>query len=297
MHRSGTSTVTRAINLLGVQLGEPAKMMPPTPDNAEGYWEHLEFYDLQVRLLAKLGRSWDIAEPWPAGWLEAEAIQPFKAELAQLIAANFANQPLWGWKEPRTCLLLPLWREVLEKSGTKLSCLFVVRNPVDVAGSLFRRDGVPFHKALGIWFHYNIVALRDAAGLPTVFLSYERLLAAWEPELRRCAAALKLDWPKDELQHRVAMADFIKPGLRHHESAPEQVLELPQPVQELYHALMEASQQPGSTPSHGFAETVNRLARDFHGYASFFPRDTTVQNYGPITRHWLRLQKSLGKQF
>ena len=47
MHRSGTSTVARAVNLLGVSLGEDAKMMPPSPDNPEGYWEHVEINDFQ----------------------------------------------------------------------------------------------------------------------------------------------------------------------------------------------------------------------------------------------------------
>ena len=135
MHRSGTSTVARAINLLGVPLGDEAKMMPASADNTEGYWEHLEIYDLQNRLMARLERGWDTAGPLPVGWLQSEIVQPFKVELARIVAANFGGLPLWAWKEPQTCLLLPLWREVLEKADTKLSCLFVVRSPVDVAGS------------------------------------------------------------------------------------------------------------------------------------------------------------------
>jgi hypothetical protein len=296
MHRSGTSTVTRAINLLGAHLGEDAKMMPSSPANPEGYWEHLEINDLQIRLLARLGRNWDTAEPLPERWLQSDAIRPFKDELARLVAANFAGHSLWAWKEPRTCLLLPLWREALEKTGTKLSCLFVVRSPVDVASSLFRRDAVPFNKALGIWFHYNIAALKDAAGLPIVFLNYDHLLASWEPELRRCAATLGLDWPKDELQHREAMNSFIQPGLRHNQSSLDQLQELPQPVQELYQVLLEASTQP-STPDHRFDETINRLSKDFHAYASFFQNGSALPPRNRGTRTWHRWQKSFRKHF
>ena len=273
MHRSGTSTVARAINLLGVHLGEPAKMMPPSPDNQEGYWEHLDINDLQNRLMARLEVGWDTVKPLPEGWLQSEIVRPFKDDLAQIVAANFSGHALWAWKEPQTCLLLPLWRETLEKAETKLSCLFVVRSPVDVAGSLMRRDAIPFDKALGIWFHNNIVALKDAAGLPIVFSSYDRLLAAWEPEMRRCAAALDLDWPKDEARYREAMNAFIKPDLRHNQSSLDQLQKLPYPVQELYQVLLEASNQP-SLYDHRSEATINRLARDFHAYTSFFPANT-----------------------
>ncbi len=272
MHRSGTSTVARAINLMGVYLGDAGKMMPGTADNAEGYWEHLEIYDLQVRLLDRLDRDWNIAEPLPEGWLQSEAVKPFKAELAGIIAANFGGRQLWAWKEPRSCILLPLWREVLEGTQTKLSCLFVVRSPVDVASSLMRRDGIPFSQALGIWFHYNLAALKDAAGLPMVFLSYEQLLTAWEPEIHRCAATLNLDRPANEQKYREAMNAFIQPGLRHNQSSAVRLLELPHPVQELYQVLLEACRQ-SSAGDGRLMETVNRLSKDFHAYASFFPKE------------------------
>jgi hypothetical protein len=269
MHRSGTSTIARAINLMGVYLGDESKLMPATQANAEGYWEHLEIYDLQRRLLERMGWDWDVSEPLPEGWAKSAAVQPYKDELAQIIEINFGSRPLWAWKEPRSCLLLPLWREVLNQAETKLSCLFVVRNPVEVASSVMRRDGVSFNKALGIWFHYNIVALKDAAGLPISFLSYEHLLENWEPELRRCAAALGLAWPMDEAKFRAAMRAFIQPGLRHNRAGADRLQTLPAPVRELYQLLLDAS----SLPIHDnrFEEKINQLSQEFHDYAGFFP--------------------------
>lgn len=271
MHRSGTSTVARAVNLMGVYLGEESMMMPATQANAEGYWEHLEIYDLQLRLLERMGWDWDVSEPLPAGWAKSEAVRSYQEELARILAKNFGGRALWAWKEPRSCLLLPLWREVLTQAEIKLSCLFVVRNPVEVAGSVMRRDGVPFNKALGVWFHYNIVALKDAAGLPTVFLSYERLVENWEPELRRCAAALALKWPKDEAKFSAAMNGFIQPGLRHNRAGADKLLTLPTPVRDLYQLLLDASSLP--VYDHRFEEKINRLSQEFHDYAGFFPNE------------------------
>ena len=296
MHRSGTSAVTRAVNLLGVHLGAPVKMMPANPENPEGYWEHLEINDFQRRLMGRLERSWDTANPLPERWLQSAAVRPFKEELAAMVSANFSGYSRWAWKEPQTCLLLPLWRELLEHDGIGLSCLFVVRNPVDVACSLMRRNAIPFEKALGIWLHYNLVALKEAAGLPIVFLSYERLLAAWEPELRRCASGLGLEWPERDEPLRQSIESFIDPSLRHYRSPPSRLRELPPPVMELYQALSEVCLR---LPGHhdGLERTVERLFKEFHAYASLFQMMAVPPTPGKLVRMWRRWQVSFRKRW
>ena len=112
----------------------------------------------------------------PERWWESELIRPFKDELAEIVASNFGALPLWAWKEPQSCMLLPLWREILEQSGTRMSCLFVFRSPVDVAGSLFKRNSIPYDEGVKLWFIYCLTALRDAAGLPMVIIA-----PAWSP--------------------------------------------------------------------------------------------------------------------
>lgn len=293
MHRSGTSTVVRAVNLLGVPLGRREEMMQATPDNPEGYWEHLGINTVQIRLLTALQRGWATAEPLPENWLQSPVVPPFKAELSKIIRTEFAGQKLWGWKDPRSCLLLPLWREILSEADTDLICLFVVRSPVDVAGSLMRRDGIPFAHALGIWFHYNIAALRDAAGLPVVFLNYEKLVAAWEPEMRRCAAGLNLAWPADEAAHRAAMDAFIKPELRRNRSSADQLAKLPAPVRELYRLMLDACEVP-QTGGEKYGAAVARLAREFHDYATFFPPTLIGTTFdGPHEEMHRRLSQNL----
>jgi hypothetical protein len=315
MHRSGTSCVTRAINLLGVYLGEEAKVRGHGADNVEGFWEHPKISTLQERLLARLHRTWDTAAPLPDGWQQSGAVRPFRDELKRLIATDFADHKLWAWKDPRTCLLLPLWRDVLAELKTKLLCVFVVRNPIDVANSLIRRDPIPFGKALGVWFNYCIVALKDATGLPMVFLSYEKCLTSWEPELRRCALELGLEWPVDEQLLRETMNSFIRPDLRHNESPIARLQSVPHPVQELYQTLVEVSAR-STARANRFDETVNRLFTDFHAYASFFQTglDGLVtgnpgEQFGeglPVSsdarppylkRTWKRWQKSFRKRF
>ena len=50
MHRSGTSAVTRVLNLLGAELGDD--LMPAGSDNPGGFWEYRGVVELHERLLA-----------------------------------------------------------------------------------------------------------------------------------------------------------------------------------------------------------------------------------------------------
>ncbi len=260
MHRSGTSVAARALKLAGVYLGPEAAMMPPTPDNAAGYWEHLEIYRLHQRLLAQWGRCWVMTGPLPRRWIRSRKAEPFRRELRDLIIKNFAGQVLWGWKEPCTCLLLPLWRDALGSAGTKLTCLFMVRDPLEVAASLFKRDGLAFQRGLRLWFYYNAMALRDAEGLPIIFLHYDRLLTDGEAEMRRCLAGLGLGWPQNDA-HGQALLASIQPDLRHHQSVPQGDWDMPGEVRELNAILRELSDSPEPRKDH--ASEVRRLTDNF----------------------------------
>src|SRR5260221_10300477 len=64
MHRSGTSLITRLINLLGAYVGAPDVMLPPSPDNPGGYWERWDVVAVNDALLATRGCTWDRVDEW-----------------------------------------------------------------------------------------------------------------------------------------------------------------------------------------------------------------------------------------
>lgn len=283
MHRSGTSAITRSLNLLGVYLGEEKDLVPPYPENPEGFWERWDIYHLQEALLATLKRTWDTAKPLPDGWQTAAEVQPFRDELCALIKDNFSGTHLWGWKDPRSMLLIDLWKDVLEELDVELAVVFVVRNPLDVARSLQQRNGFPLDKGLGIWINYNIAALRVLAKIPTTFLSYDRFLADWEPELRRCAHYLNIAWPHNDTDLKENMKSFVRSDLRHSCSTMEDLQKAgaPKPVVKLYGLL--ATLLDGHACTDTIAGTVNDLYEEFFEHSRFFQheavtsRDTAVE--------------------
>ena len=110
-------------------------------------------------------------------------------------------------------ILLPLWRELLDERGIALSAVFVVRNPLDVAKSLERRNRVPIKAGLGLWQFYNQCGQTVAEGLPTAYLSFDRLLEDWRPVIR--AVVDRLGLPALDAETTSRIGAMIKPSYRH----------------------------------------------------------------------------------
>jgi hypothetical protein len=273
MHRSGTSTITRAINFLGAYLGEEKDMVEPGFDNPEGFWELRDVVAFHKRIMTSLKRGEDdTVAPLPRQWHLRKEMQPFKEELHALIRRHFTDQPLWAWKDPRTCLTFELWKDILNELGIELSVVFAVRNPLDVAKSLLKRNGFPLEKSFGFWFNHNISALESIAGVPSVFVSYDHFLEGWEPELRRCADGLGIPWPADEANLRANIVSFIRPNLRHSRTSVDELQGVPAPVCELYRLLLEYVTGP-ALPDSSFFATIDKMSQEFRSYASFFCPD------------------------
>ena len=271
MHRSGTSVVAKAVGVLGAYLGAAEELLPAAPDNPQGFWERRDVCGLGERLLAALGTTWDTVAPLPEAWLAAPAVGPLREELAALIGGAFAGRPLWAWKDPRTCLLLPLWKEVLRGAGVDLGVLFTVRNPLDVARSLHKRDGLPPARGFGVWFNYNLSAIRAVAELPVAFVSYDRFLEGPRRELLRCASALGLPWPAPAGTVDASLASLARPELRHSASGSEELIAAgaAAPVRELY-GLLERLAAGASLADPEVAAPLERLGAEHAAYAALF---------------------------
>src|SRR5713226_5579370 len=150
MHRSGTSLVTRILNLLGVYLGTEPQLPTPAQDNPKGHWEHGIFRELNDEILARHGGTWDQPPRLSTGWEANPGLDDLKHRASTLIQDEFAHAEIWGWKDPRTCLTLPFWQQLLPETHYVV-CL---RNPVDVAHSLRRRNSFSVQKSSSLWLTY-----------------------------------------------------------------------------------------------------------------------------------------------
>jgi Uncharacterized protein conserved in bacteria len=244
MHRSGTSAVTRVLNLLGIELG--GSLLPSADDNARGFWEHQDAVLINERLLSALGRNWFDLRELPHGWLSTPAASEAKLQLKELFTREFGGPVIWAVKDPRICRLLPLWRSVLEELGVKAHALFMVRHPNEVAQSLQARDGISVRQSRLAWVQHMAEAEISSRGIPRSVMLYDDLLTHWSSSMERVAAELGIRWPIDVGTVDTAVQDFLEPAARHYSVAENTTVELPRLVQEIYDALVSVARGTGS---------------------------------------------------
>ena len=261
-HRSGTSMVTRIVNLLGVSLGAEDQLLPPEDrDNARGYWEPRWMIELNEELLATLGSgTFEPFAPEP-GWERSPALEPLRERARSLLDRHFEGEARWGWKDPRTSLTLPFWREV---AGRPLASVICVRSPADAVASALRRGVVDMHRwsYAERWLDYTARALIDTTPQERLLVFYEDVLRDPVQEARRLASFLGAGEPtQQQLTEVVASVD---PELRHHMSSAWDVAVdpgLPSTTRLLYLLLRAARVLEGQPASTGrLPEALERMS-------------------------------------
>ena len=215
MHRSGTSSTTRVLNLLGAELG--SRLLPPVArDNEKGFWESQDAFEIDELLLAGLGRTWHDVRTMPEGWLESAAACDARAAITRFIQKEFATSPLWAVKDPRLCRLAPVWLRALAECGVAPGLLFVVRHPLEVAASLQARNGWSRSHSLLLWTQHLLEAERATRGCPRVMVTYDQILEDWPGSMARVSRTLGVAWPRSFDEARAEIDAFLDAGERHH---------------------------------------------------------------------------------
>ncbi len=217
MHRSGTSALTRALNLLGVELGE--NLLPAAADNEAGFWEHRDLVLVNDEALARLGSRWDDARPIPRERFHDPALEPLRDRAIAILRRDFSASAVWGLKDPRLCRLLPFWRPVLEAFDSAPHYVLALRGPGEVARSLRARNGFSPHKSHALWLAHELDAERGTRGGTRAFVTYDQLLGDWRSNLGRVARTLGLFRESAIARATAEIERFLDPSLRHHGGA------------------------------------------------------------------------------
>ena len=242
-HRSGTSMLARLLHDLGLELGPPGDIMPAQPDNPDGFWENLRFVAINDEVLNQLGGAWDLP---PAAREDFSDVRFRQLWLkAQLLIESFSDKPVWGWKDPRNCLTLPFWRSLLPG----LKPVVIVRNPLEVAYSMHKRNGTSYALGLRLWEIYNRRILANTQPNERMITNYQAFFDAPEQELAKIAAFAGL--PATEI---TAAANLVATNRRHTTFTVEQMIDagVSQEIVTLYQSLTTGSDEGtvrGSPPA------------------------------------------------
>ena len=214
MHRSGTSALTGLLNLLGVELGAP--LIGARPRNPKGHWELEEAVLNHDDFLRSVDRSWSDLRPLATDWKKSSEAMFLAAAIRRIIRTQFSDSTLWGVKDPRLCLLLPLWADVLAETELDMKVILMLRHPLEVAASLKERNDFGTLYGETLWLRYVIDSWKNSGSFPRVIVTYDELLTDWRVMIDRIASDLGFEWPKRGPRLESRIQDFITTELRHH---------------------------------------------------------------------------------
>ena len=210
MHRSGTSALSRVLNLCGAFL--PAGVKPPKLGvNPKGFWEPEAVLDLDVRLMRQLGGDWDRVDfTLPE---DGEIVTEFELDACALLASEYGDQPTILIKDPRIGVLAPLWHRALLRAGYRPVYVVPVRHPLEVAQSLQARGDMSVAEGLALWLAYSRrIAEFTQSSCDAVHVRYTDLLDDWRRVVHRIAA--RLDLPLDAVTRADEVDRFLERDLR-----------------------------------------------------------------------------------
>ena len=137
-HRSGTSLVAQLLHQAGLFVGET--LLQPLRSNPYGHFEDAEVVWLHEQILEDNGLDWQVTRR------PIISVSPTRWQALQgLVARRRKAHSLWGFKDPRLCLFLPIWKHLIPEARV----LVVFRHYADCATSLERRHAEQLMEGFG----------------------------------------------------------------------------------------------------------------------------------------------------
>lgn len=216
-HRSGTSLTTRMLECLGAR--NSSNPLRTQPDNPAGFFEDNDVHRFNEDiLLPLLGNGWDGIGPLDWGSVDAERHDALRERASAILRRNYGTtSTLCVLKDPRLARLLLFWRSAVEEAGFRCKLVLPVRDPLSVASSLAKRNGLSINHGSLLYLRSWLDIVRDGAALPLAFVLFEEIFEDAESALRRVAQRLGLTLPADfEERVREFRQGHLERALWHH---------------------------------------------------------------------------------
>ena len=218
MHRSGTSCLAGSLEEAGLFLGDINKQAAA---NLKGNRENRTIMNLHEDIFSDNNASWD-APRQALIWSDDHIAR------RQAIIDGYPSDRTWGFKDPRTLMLLDGWIEVLPNArfvGT-------FRHPHAVARSLRIRNGFTAERAIRIWTVYNDALLGFRKKIEFDVINFDLPPVEYLEKIKAISSRLGFD-------HCVGDQSFFDPDLRSNTHGDEDIGDLR--TLQLYRELMDIS--------------------------------------------------------
>ena len=217
MHRSGTSLCSHILSALGVDLSDDIDV---NPSNAGGHWERREIVEFHDRILGLFNRDYlerfhDFALP-VAWWADPRVVQ-IRHEIVAFLQQRM-GETYFGFKDPRTVRLMPVWHQIFNELKLAPRVVLCLRNPAQVARSLYAREGLDPEIGEYRWLVHMIDFFRYTSQYELCMVEYEEWFSNPSINLEKLQKFLDLPWQQSEADLGLLLSGIIDPALRHDDS-------------------------------------------------------------------------------
>jgi len=154
--RSGTSLIMQVLRDLGMAVSE--NLNEPSAANPLGPIEDKTIFDLHSSLIQELGGS--PSTPMPENWLKDKEVIHAVSSLEEIMQKRLAGtKGVFGFKDPRTSMMLPLWVRVFNKLKVTPAYVLAVREPGATVASCLMQYNQKACMAELVWLVRMVEAL------------------------------------------------------------------------------------------------------------------------------------------
>lgn len=219
MHRSGTSALSGVLGELDVYLG--SDLMAPKAQNAKGFFENNIIYKENEKLLHKMQ-----SHAQDDFFNESKLCQVHETkELEHALLNEFKYSNVFAIKDPRIGFLLPIYIKILNKLNIQIKIIIPVRNPLEVAHSLNKRDQFSIEKGLLHWAYHILLTEKFSRDITRVFTSFDDLIQDPASVVKLIDKKLDLNLTSKYQLKKAQVKKFLAPDLKHHNITQENLSE------------------------------------------------------------------------
>jgi hypothetical protein len=212
-HRSGTSLITRLINMMGAYFDAGTTSIGFNDENPKGFWERRDVIACNDALLASEKCSWENLANWELTPTPTKKKLTANADtitqMKNIVLELDAHRP-WVMKDPRLCITFPYWKGLLEVPVA----VVVYRDALEVATSLKTRNHFSLSHGIALW-EYSMAGIANGVqGIPTIFVRHDEVISQPLETVKRVFTELEqfgvqgLRLPNDK-----EVLSFIEPTL------------------------------------------------------------------------------------
>ena len=182
-HRSGTSTITRALKIYGIDLSHSKGEIQN--DNAKGHWEDDEIVKINEEIFRILKIKWYSLNVLSEVDIKKIENSGIVKKAVEVIESRLNQYKIYAFKDPRVSKNIIFWKMIFKKLYTPVFYIIVNRNPKSCAKSLFVRDKFPKIYGYHLWLSYMYPIIMNIDFDNSIFINYDFLFNNLENEIKK----------------------------------------------------------------------------------------------------------------